>query len=120
MKRFDFELVGLMKYHIEEYYDDKLENDVLLKNNLTNHDIKNHYDEYFKSDYLKKSKNYKSDNVRLIYKGKISDKMEAEKYSEDDFKEDNNIIMVIVETDKINYYDLFNLYIYFLIINKIY
>ena len=51
MKRFDFELVGLMKYHIEEYYDDKLENDFLLENNLTNHDINNHYDEYFASDY---------------------------------------------------------------------
>ena len=94
-----------MKCDIANYYEDKFENDFLLENNY--HDITPYIREYGASDYCKISKAYTFDQIQLIYKGEILKQFHIDTgiYSEDDFKEDNNIIMVIVEKDKMNYYD---------------
>ena len=94
--------IGAMKDSISIYYDNKFKNDFLLENNLTNRDMINHFNKYIKSDYYKKANDYNPDNIQLIYKGEILEQyhIEADIYSEDDFKEDNNINVVIIKNDE--------------------
>ena len=96
--------IGAMKDSISIYYDNKFKKDFLLENNLTSRDMINHLSDYFKSDYYKKANNSKPDNIQLIYKGEILEQfhIEADIYSYDDFKKDNNINVVIVKTDEID------------------
>ena len=96
--------IGAMKDSISIYYDNKFKNDFLLENNLTNRDMINHFNKYIKSDYYKKVKDYHPDSIQLIYKGEILEQyhIEADIYSEDDFKEDNNINVVIIKNDENN------------------
>ena len=99
--------IGAMKDSISIYYDNKFKNDFLLENNLTNRDMINHFNKYIKSDYYKKANDYNPDNIQLIYKGEILEQyhIEADIYSEDDFKEDNNINVVIIKNDENDYDD---------------
>ena len=94
--------IGAMKDSISIYYDNKFKNDFLLENNLTNRDMINHFNKYIKSDYYKKANDYNPDNIQLIYKGEILEQyhIEADIYSEDDFKEDNNINVIIIKNDE--------------------
>ena len=94
--------IGAMKDSISIYYDNKFKNDFLLENNLTNRDMINHFGKYIKSDYYKKVNDYNPDNIQLIYKGEILEQfdIETDKYSEDDFKEDNNINVIIIKNDE--------------------
>ena len=94
--------IGAMKDSISIYYDNKFKNDFLLENNLTNRDMINHFNKYIKSDYYKKAVDYNPDNIQLICKGEILEQyhIEADIYSEDDFKEDNNINVVIIKNDE--------------------
>ena len=96
--------IGAMKDSISIYYDNKFKNDFLLENNLTNRDMIKHFWKYIKSDYYKKVNDYNPDNIQLIYKGEILEQfdIETDKYSEDDFKEDNNINVVIIKKDENN------------------
>lgn len=93
--------IDAMKDSISIYYDNKFRTDFLLENNLTSRDMMNHLGDYFKSDYYKKANDYNPDNIQLIYKGEILEQfhIEADIYSEDDFKQDNNINVVIFKTD---------------------
>ena len=54
-------------------------------------------DDYFESDYYKSANNYNQDNIQFMYKGEILEQFHiaADTYSEDDFKKDNNINVVI-------------------------
>ena len=96
--------IGAMKDSISIYYDNKFRNDFLLENNLTHRDMIKHMNKYLSSDYYKKANDYNPDNIQLIYKGEILEQfhIEADIYSEDDFKKDNNINIVIIKTDKID------------------
>ena len=96
--------IGAMKDSISIYYDNKFKNDFLLENNLTNRDMINHFGKYIKSDYYKKANDYNPDNIELIYKGEILEQfhIEADIYTDDDFKEDNNINVVIIKNDENN------------------
>ena len=96
--------IGAMKDSIAIYYDGKFRNDFLIENNLTRRDLINHLGDYFKSEYYTKANAYNPDNIQLIYKGEILEQfhIEADIYSEDDFKEDNNISVVIVDTFDLN------------------
>ena len=94
--------IPAMKEDIAFYYCHKFKNDFLLENNLTNRDMINHFNKYINSDYYKKAVDYNPDNIQLIYKGEILEQyhIEADIYSEDDFKEDNNINVVIIKNDE--------------------
>ena len=96
--------IGAMKDSISIYYDNKFKNDFLLENNLTARDMINHFNKYIKSDYYKKANDYNPDNIQLIYKGEILEQfdIETDKYTLDDFKEDNNINVVIIKNDENN------------------
>ena len=96
--------IGAMKDSISIYYDNKFKNEFLLENNLTNRDMINHFHKYIKSDYYKKTNDYNPDNIQLIYKGEILEQfhIEADIYTLDDFKEDNNINIVIIKNDENN------------------
>ena len=93
--------IGAMKDSISIYYDNKFKNDFLLENNLTNRDMINHFGKYIKSDYYKKANDYNPDNIQLIYKGEILNEFDIDYlYTLDDFKEDNNINVVIIKNDE--------------------
>ena len=51
---------------------------------------------------IKKTNDFNPDNIQLIYKGEILEQfdIETDKYSEDDFKEDNNINVIIIKNDE--------------------
>ena len=72
---------------------------------MPNHNIINNFGEYFKSDYFQKANAYHPDHIQFIYKGDILEQfhIEADIYTEDDFKADNNMSIVIVETEHIGY-----------------
>ena len=93
-----------MKDSISIYYDNKFKNDFLLENNLTNRDMIKHFWKYIKSDYYKKVNDYNPDNIQLIYKGEILEQfhIEADIYTDDDFKKDNNINVIICKNDENN------------------
>ena len=94
--------IGAMKDSISIYYDNKFKNDFLLENNLTDGYL-NNLDKYFKSDYYKKAKYYIPENIQLIYKGKMLKLVDIDdEYSEDDFKKDNNMNVIICKNDENN------------------
>ena len=56
---------------------------------------------------IQKANDYNPDNIQLVYQGKLSGQFHIEAYiyiySADDFEKDNNINVVIVKTDQLDY-----------------
>ena len=65
------------------------------------HTTQTYFYEWINSDYYKKTNDYNPDNIQLIYKGEILNEFDIDYlYTLDDFKEDNNINVVIIKNDE--------------------
>ena len=96
-----------MKLQIARHYEEQYKTNFCNEKGITKDELytNNTYRyEWINSDYYKKTNDYNPDNIQLIYKGEILEQFDIKvaEYTLDDFKEDNNINVVIIKNDENN------------------
>ena len=96
-----------MKLQIARHYEEQYKTNFCNEKGIAIHEFhttQTYFYEWINSDYYKKTNDYNPDNIQLIYKGEILEQfdIETDKYTLDDFKEDNNINVVIIKNDENN------------------
>ena len=96
--------ICLMKWQIAHHYEEKYKHEFCKENGVALHELGTNCT--YKYDWY---------NILLIYKGEILEQsdIDADKYTEDDFKEDNNMNIIIINNGVYNYTDNFNDYHYY-------
>ena len=103
--------ICIMKQDISKYYEEKIFSDYLIKNNILNkrefYLNDTHRMNWLISEELKSRNKYHPDYIQLIYKNEILEQyhIEIDRFTYEDFKENNNINVVITETE----YDSINM-----------
>ena len=96
-----------MKLQIARHYEEQYKTNFCNEKGIAKHEFhttQTYFYEWINSDYYKKTNDYNPDNIQLIYKGEILEQfhIEADIYTLDDFKEDNNINVIICKNDENN------------------
>ena len=95
-----------MKLQIARHYEEQYKTNFCNEKGIAIHEFhttQTYFYEWINSDYYKKTNDYNPDNIQLIYKGEILNEFDIDYlYTLDDFKEDNNINVVIIKNDENN------------------
>ena len=103
--------ICIMKQYISQYYEERILCDYLIKNNILNkrefYLNDTHRMNWLNSEEMKSRNKYHPDYIQLIYKNEILEQyhIEADIFTDEDFKENNNITVVITKTE----YDSINM-----------
>ena len=101
--------ICIMREQISKYYEEKIFSDYLIKNNILNkrefYLNDTHRMNWLISEELKSRNKYHPDYIQLIYKNEILEQyhIEIDRFTNEDFKENNNINLVITKHNPINY-----------------
>ena len=101
--------ICIMREQISKYYEEKIFSDYLIKNNILNkRDFylnETHRMNWLNSEEMKSREKYHHDNIQLIYKNEILEQyhIETDKFTVEDFKENNNMNLVITKDRDINF-----------------
>jgi len=101
--------ICIMKQDISHYYEQKLMSDYLMRNSISkkelylNHNI--HSKNWMESEDFKRTNDYYCGNIKLICNGEKLEQyhIEIDKFTVEDFKENNNMNFVITKHNPINY-----------------
>ena len=96
--------IGIMKCQVAGHYDEQYTTNFCNEKGITKDELyttQKYLYEFINSDYFNSLKAVEQ-NCQLIYKGKILEQfhIDTDIYSDDDFKKDNNMNVVIIKNDE--------------------